>query len=156
MITFKDCAKHANGTYASLKLSPESSLQLDAFISNKIASGVDPDSYHCTIMCSRVPVPEADNIRVRLPIYAKAKGYELFSTKDGKKCLVLLIESDEINWLHNHTNYLGASYDYPEYRSHITLALDHDNVDLPIPDFDLVFDRFEVDPLDIDKIITNK
>lgn len=156
MISFKDHAKHANGTYASLKLSPESSKQLNEFISSQVASGVDPDTYHCTVMYSRVPVPEADNIRVHLPIYSKATGYEIFPSKDNTSCLVLLIDSDEIRWLHNHTNYLGASYDYPEYKPHITLASDHDNTDLKLPDFDLIFDRFEVDPLDTDKVTTNE
>jgi AraC-like DNA-binding protein len=156
MISFKQHAKHANGTYASLKLSPESSKQLNDFISSRIASGVDPSSYHCTLMYSRVPVPQTDYMIAPTPISTRAKAYEIFPSKDGKKCLVLLIDSQEVYDLHQHTMDLGASYDYPEYKPHVTLAADHDSTDLPLPDFDLIFDRFEVTPLDTDKVTTNE
>lgn len=156
MISFKQHTAHANGSYGQLILSTESQNQLSAFISNQIASGVDPTTYHCTVMYSRVPVPESENVKVHLPIHAKAKAYEIFPTKTGTNCLVLLIDSDEITSLHNHMNHLGASYDYPEYKPHVTLAADHDHTHLDLPDFDLVFDKLEVSPLDPDHVTTNE
>ena len=156
MISFKEHSKHANGTYASLILSKDSQDKLNQFMSSQIATGVDPSTYHCTVMYSRVPVPQADYVLAPTPISARAKAYEIFPSKDGKKCLVLLIDSQEANDLHQHLMDLGASYDYPEYKAHITLASDHDSTDLILPDFDLIFDRFEVTPLDTDKVTQNK
>ena len=156
MKTFKEYTKHQNGTYASLKLSKESSKILHDWCMEWIGKSVDANTYHCTIMYSRVPVPLADDITPILPIVAETNSFEIFQSGDGTNCLVLRVESPEIEKLHFQTRQLGASYDYPEYKPHVTLCVNFKDEILPIlPDFSLIFDCFKVEPLDVDLVTTN-
>lgn len=156
MKSFKEYSKHENGTYACLQLSKESSKILHDWCIDHFGKSVDPNTYHCTIMYSRVPVPLADDIKPTLPIVAKANSFEIFQSGDGSNCVVLRVESPEIEKLHFQTRQLGASYDYPEYKAHVTLCADYESDALPMPpDFELVFDKFKVEPLDVDMVTTN-
>ena len=157
MKSFKEYTKHSNGTYASLKLSEESSRVLHDWCNEYLGKSVDTDTYHCTVMYSRVPVPLADDIKVDLPIVATGNKIEVFETGHAANCVVLRVESPEIEKLYFWTRQLGASYDYPEYKAHITLCADYESDVLPSPpSFVLVFDKFEVEPLDVDTSITNQ
>lgn len=156
MKTFKEYAKRENGTYACLQLSKESSKILHDWCMDHFGKSVDPSTFHCTIMYSRVPVPLADDIKPTLPIVAKANSFEIFQSGNGSNCVVLRVESQEIEKLHFQTRQLGASYDYPEYKAHVTLCADYESDTLPIPpDFVLIFDEFKVEPLDVDMVTTN-
>jgi hypothetical protein len=46
----------------------------------------------------------------------------------------------------------GATSDYPEYKAHLTIAYDMthevDPTALPLPQFEMVFDKLHVAPLD--------
>lgn len=153
MISFKHHQKHQHGTYASLKLSAVSSNSLFDHISS-LSDRVPKEEYHTTICYSRNPSPEIESLRPELPITAKAIGYEVFPTKDNGHVLVLRVQSQAIESLHNDTVDLGATSDYPEYKAHITLAHNHQDISsLEIPTFPLVFDTFHVEGLDLDKPI---
>ena len=156
MKTFKEYTKPEKGTYACLQLSKESSKILHDWCMDRFGKSVDANTYHCTIMYSRVPVPLADDIKPTLPIAAKTNSFEIFQSGAGSKCVVLRVESPEIEKLHFQTRQLGASYDYPEYKAHVTLCADYESDELPMPpDFELVFDKFKVEPLDVDRVTTN-
>lgn len=147
-MTFKQHQKHQHGTYASLLLSAASSKQLYDHISS-LTDKVPKEEYHCTVCYSRNPVPEVENLKPDLPITAQALKYEVFPTKNGKHVLVLRIKSPELKALNQEVTDLGATSDYPEYKPHITLAMDSPNIDqLTLPTFPLVFDKFHVDGLD--------
>ena len=153
MISFKHHQKQQHGTYASLKLSAVSSNSLFDHISS-VNDRVPKGEYHTTICYSRNPVPEVENIHPNLPITAKAISYEVFPTKNDGHVLVLRIQSPEIEQLNQDITDLGAISDYPEYKAHITLAMDNPDISqLSLPTFPLVFDTFHVEGLDLDKPI---
>lgn len=152
MISFKE---HSSGTYACLELSEESSKLLHDWCMNTLGKSVDPNDYHCTVMYSRVSVPNAYEIVANTPIIACPSGFEIFPTQTGDDVLVLRIESEEIQKLYFQTRQLGATYDYDTYKPHITLA---SGVGIPLQmiNFPLVFDKFKVTPLDTSVEVKNK
>ena len=64
--TLRQYAKHKDGTYVSMDLTPESRELLDNYVemSLGLTERVDPSTYHITIIYSRTPVPSAENIRI--------------------------------------------------------------------------------------------
>ena len=149
--------KHKDGTYVALNLSKESKALLDNFVEMNLGltERVDPESYHITVIYSRTPVPSAENYLTAnspLPVEALATGYEIFPTKNDGKCLVMRLACPYATRLNSELDKQGATSDYGEYKAHITIAYDmaqEINPDtLPIPQFQLVFDKLHVAPLD--------
>lgn len=139
MLTF---VEYTSGTYSSLSLDNDSKNMIASL---NIQNPVDINKLHCTIMYSHKPVPDAYNLLPYLPIKAKAKGFDVFGD-----CLVLLLESIELHELHKDTRYLGATYDYDEYKPHITLS--ENNIEqtvslLQIPDQYITFIEYKTEPL---------
>jgi len=155
MESFKQYAKHKDGTYVSFEMSEASRKLLDNFVemSLGLTDRVDPSTYHITVIYSRTPVPSAENYQetVKLPTYAMVTGYEVFPTKNAGKCLVMRLSCPYATELNSQLTKDGATSDYSEYKPHVTLAYDtKQDLDLqfPIPQFQLEFDKMTVDPLD--------
>jgi len=139
MLTF---VEYTSGTYSSLLLDNDSKNMIASL---NIQNPVDINKLHCTIMYSRKPAPDAYSLLPYLPIKAKAKGFDVFGD-----CLVLLLESIDLYELHNATRELGATYDYDEYKPHITLSENNieQNVSLlQIPDQHIIFNEYKTEPL---------
>lgn len=153
-----EARKHKNGTYVSFLLSKESCKQLDEFLEDQgIYERTDPATYHCTIAYSKTPCPLATTLDYPSSSSATAEKYELFPQKAGGNCLVLRIGSETAHRYHRKLKDLGASYDYSEYKPHITLAANYKgSIPAVLPDFKLEFKGFEVTPLDEDLTVTNK
>jgi len=69
---------------------------------------------------------------------------------DDRSLLVMKVAAPELESLHREAVAMGASYDYPEFNAHLTLSdsFGGDASSLPqLPDFDLVADRYIVEPL---------
>lgn len=158
-------AKHKDGTYVSLEMSEESRALLDHFVEMNLGltERVDPKTYHITIIYSRTPVPTAENLLdmpTMLPVEALATGYEVFPTKNDGKCLVMKIACPYATKLNAQLTREGATSDYSEYKAHVTIAYDMDQeVDphnLPLPQFQLTFNKLNVAPLDPQFVPENK
>ncbi|AEJ90208.1 RNA ligase [Acinetobacter phage ZZ1] len=110
------------GTYAAVKFSNDT---LDALCDLqdklKLFDATPRDKLHSTICYSRVFVPfkPMDN----LGIIAYAKDFEIFE-HNGKRALVLLLDSPYLHSRFAYAQALGATYDFPDYQPHITLAYD--------------------------------
>jgi hypothetical protein len=147
-------SKHKDGTYVSFQMDGNTRALLDRFVEINLglAERVASSTYHITVIYSRTPVPAAEDYSGNSTAVASAVAYEVFPTKDGDKCLVLRINSAEASTLNNHLTKLGATSDYDEYKPHVTIAynaeMPEDLTILPLPQFPLVFDRIEVEPLD--------
>jgi 2'-5' RNA ligase len=154
--TFKQYAKHKDGTYVSLEMSESSRKLLDNFVKMNLGleERVNPSTYHITVIYSRTPVPTAENYEEHalLPTHAMITGYEVFPTKHDGKCLVMRINCPYATHLNSLLTKEGATSDYSEYKPHVTLAYDitqEINPDtLPLPQFQLEFDTMKVEPLD--------
>lgn len=157
LASLKQYAKHKDGTYVSLNLSKESKALLDNFVEMNLGltERVDPSTYHITVIYSRTPVPTAENLLdmpSNLPVEALATGYEVFPTKNDGDCLVMRLACPYATRLNSELTKQGATSDYAEYKPHLTIAYDiTQKVDpntLPIPQFQLIFDKLNVDALD--------
>ena len=154
--TFKQYAKHKDGTYVSLEMSDESRQLLDHYVEMNLGltERVDPSTFHITVIYSRSPVPSAENLLnmpTMLPVEAMATGYEVFPTKNDGKCLVMRITCPYATRLNAQLTKEGATSDYSEYKAHVTIAYDMDQeIDphtLPVPQFQLEFNKLNVEPL---------
>jgi len=136
-------ADHSSGTYAALVPDAASQLKLDELCKRL---GIEtPDYLHCTVVYSDVPVPVIEEINPDLPITSQTKGFDIFDTKEGKKCLVIRISSEDIYELHKQTRVLGANYHFPEYKPHVSLSMDYQETTIPkLPQMTITFDKFEV------------
>lgn len=160
--TLKQYAKHKDGTYVSMLLSKESKELLDTFTTQNLGltDKIDPSTYHTTLIYSRTPVPDAENYEFPSSVNATASEYELFDTKQGNKCLVLKLNCPRAHEINSDLNKMGATSDYSEYKPHITICYDYDGLteisELPVPSFELVFDDFQILPLDVNYKAPNK
>lgn len=150
-------AEQQQGVYASAILTDESKQQLYDFVDKNLNldKKTAKEDYHTTVVYSRKPfgVKFGDVPLTPLAVLTtKATGYELFNTQDGGKCLVLKLDSPFLTSLHNAYIGAGASYDYDEYKPHITLCYNFTGElgALPLPDFDIQYDKLEIKPLDTD------
>ena len=154
MKTFREYLKEAEdiekkGTFGALHIIKESRNELhDWLTDHEIPEILDKNDYHCTIVFSTKPVPEVADIPVKFPIKAKVKEWKVLGTDD---LLVAVLESNKIVKLFNKTIEMGAKTDYPSFIPHISLAM-HYKGQMPkeIPEFEIVFDKFKVGPLDAD------
>jgi len=152
--SLKEYAKHKDGTYVALQMSQGSKDLLDNFVRSNLGleERVSKDSYHVTVIYSRTPVPDAEKIKGEHHAMALCTGYDMFSTKDGGKCLVMRVNCTNATELNAMLTRMGATSDYPEYKAHITIAYnimqEMDPNTLPLPVFSLYFDELHVDPLD--------
>jgi hypothetical protein len=152
--TLTQYARHKDGTYVAILMDTISKNLLDVFTTQNLGltEKVDPAGYHCTIIYSRTPVPAAETIKYPTKVVAHVMGYDVFTTKDGGKCLVMRLHCPQAFELNAALNKLGATSDYPEYKPHVTISYNYtgdiDPTKLPIPQFPLVFDDHEVSPLD--------
>ena len=154
MISFRDHIRHKDGTYVALLMKKPSRDLLDNFVEMNLGldERIDPDTYHITVIYSKMPVPDAEALERKTNATAKCTGYEVFPTKTGDKCLVMRMECTEAVRLNAHLQTKGAVSDYDTYKPHVTICYNYQGPDdvsvLPLPQFEMEFDKVEVKPLD--------
>nr|7T26_A Chain A, Acb1 [Erwinia phage FBB1]7T27_A Chain A, Acb1 [Erwinia phage FBB1] len=110
-----------SGLYVAAKFSESTLDALEELQrSLKLPNPVPRDKLHTTIVYSRVNVP----YKVASGSFEIADKGKLtvFETQSGNRALVLEMDSDYLSARHSYAKALGASYDYPDYRPHITLS----------------------------------
>lgn len=110
--------------YAALRVSPGSANALHNWaLAQGIAEPVAAGELHITTVYSRTPVPLYRTLdsQARETLYPSGYRLALFGEPDSP-ALVLLVESDLARSSHDYAVDLGAQFDYPVYRPHITLA----------------------------------
>lgn len=133
------------GTYAAVKFSQKTIDQIAQYIKeNDIPNGTPPDKLHCTVLYSRKYCPDYEpQGKIDPPMIGECGKLEVWESK-GKlrdkpptRCLVLKFSCPELVERHNELmDDHGATYDFPEYKTHITLSYDigdMDESDLPDP-----------------------
>jgi 2'-5' RNA ligase len=84
-----------------------------------------PDaSFHTTLIYSRKPtvLPKLQSHKLYKASFNKL---EIFNTRDGKRCLVIRLDSPELQTRHRQLMQdLDASYDFDQFLPHITLSYD--------------------------------
>jgi hypothetical protein len=147
----------ADGTYSKAVLSASSSDKIGKILDMlNIPNQVSCHSLHTTIVYSRSVCDEIRNIPIILPIKATPKRFDLFDSGGNTTCLVLILESEGLDFLHHHSReFYSATHDFPEYHPHITLSYDYP-FSMPLSEDiisyigELEFDQYIVEPLIFD------
>lgn len=111
-----------SGTYIGVRYD-ESSVRKLLNLTSKIPNGVLKDKLHSTIIYSRVKIdiPLLDNMD-----WSAIPGkIEYWDTQDGKRAVILNVKCTDMIDRHKYImETTKATYDYDEYKPHITLSYD--------------------------------
>jgi hypothetical protein len=146
--------KTMQGTYVGLRVLPESATKIKQFCEQngiKIDTSKFEDELHTTVIYSR----KVHNIQPEpLCVHAcEFLDFEIFSTDDGKKVLVIRLNAPSV--VARHLKLMAehdATYDFPVYQPHVSLCYDYegDVTGLPLIDFPIFLGNEYVEPLDLD------
>lgn len=136
---------HSAGTYAALYLSPQSQRQLADWLDEQGIEHDDPAEFHCTVMYSQTPMPQAEAVAGPVSVTATVTGWELL----GDRATVLLVRCIKAEQIHKLFMDQGASHSWPQYIPHVTINSDQhlENPSDQLPTFRLTFDRLEARPI---------
>lgn len=119
----------------------------------RVPNLIPKDDFHTTIQYSRADVPgyEVDGSMGGKVANSGSIYFEKFKKPDQPSCLVMRFDSPVLQLRHDYGRLLGASYDFSQYKPHITLSYDVPD-DFYIGDDkfvrDLIIDHEEASPLD--------
>lgn len=133
--------------YVAATPSPETKDAISKFISdNGIPNPIPHEELHTTILYSRKPTDEP-NLKSVCRYQGEVTGFEVWDTKTANsksgKALVMKVRCSDLDGRHAKLmKELDASYDFPEYKTHITLSYDCGALNpnkLPVPSFKIVY-----------------
>ena len=136
LLSLSQHAKHKDGTYVAFELSKQSQDQLSEFVKEHLLienSGVDPKTYHTTVIYSRTPVAYTEHLLREIDTTATCSGYDIFGHDKTENSLVILIDCPLARKLNDALTKMGASSDYPVYRAHVTIARNYDGQVVNLP-----------------------
>jgi hypothetical protein len=111
--------------YVAVKPDPNSVKYFDKLIAeHNIPNPLSTSKLHCTLIYSKKPtvIPQIQVHRIYRGTIDK---FDVFDTRDGKRCLVAKIISPDLMQRHRELMIeLDASYDFPDYIAHISLSYD--------------------------------
>jgi hypothetical protein len=138
------------GLYVCVKFKPETIDQIVGFQkANGIPNPVEANDLHSTIVYSRKRIIWTPNTRINLRVNTDSSLLETWDTGSDKKCLVWHYNSPYQHRRFNEAIAAGATYDFPEYKCHITLSYDCDDFALNIkPNFPILLDTEYMEDLD--------
>jgi hypothetical protein len=122
-----EAGKEPDGTYVGVKLSKESKKKLaELQKSLNVPNPLNSDDMHVTVIYSRKYLPEFKSKgKLEKPIKAKLEKLEIFPARNEKNCLVVKLKSPELTKRHKEImKEHGATYDWDEYKPHVTLSYD--------------------------------
>ena len=132
MITFKEyLMENSLGTYAAVKPTNIFSTILDSVAKSlDIPNIVDKNEFHSTLLYSRKSLPTL-KLDSNLTYQAKIKSIEVWPNHDKKtNVLVIVLDCPELKDRHKYLmKKYNATYDYPEFKPHLTLSYDIGNFD---------------------------
>jgi len=146
------------GTYAKLLPSEDTRNKIALIMTMfNLENHTSPRDLHVTLIYSR---SECNIVKetVGLPVRANGKAFSIFANANGGNCLVVELESEEMQSLHKRfiTDH-GATHSYDSYKPHLTLSYDYNSTDVPSDTmlehfYHLCFDQVVVEPLSFDWI----
>lgn len=114
---------------------------------------IDPESLHVTLMYSKrgnPDLPPSDTYKVAEPLTLELLG-------DEKNCLVLVLDSPDLEMRHEQLSVYGLAHTFSPYKPHITLTYEYEGEEFDDavlydgngePILELAFDSEYIEPLD--------
>lgn len=131
-------ANDTRGTYAAVKFDKATVDAIQDYIDeNQLPNPVAPAKMHTTVLYSRKYCPKYKAQGEILPHWTgKPIGFEVWESQGKlrdeptKRCLVLRYECDALSDRHKELmKEHDATYDFPDYKPHITLSYDIGDID---------------------------
>lgn len=142
----KDEEPQASGLYACIKPNPVSASRICGWFSMCGFEVLLPSDLHTTLMYDEshdfgeyAPKVVKERLFAPAPV-AKVTGFEKFGSE--KDCLVMTLESKDLDAIHKELKGVGLKHSYPSFRAHITLSYDGKDIktsNLEMPPFPVVF-----------------
>ncbi len=131
-----EIAKH-KGTYAGVRFSDDTKKLIEKYLDdNKIPNAISPDKLHTTLLYSRKYLPEYKALGTYpKPLIGTPGKFDVWksSNEDGSSANCLVIEFDCPDLSKRHKELMDeheGTYDFPTYKTHITLSYDIGNMDI--------------------------
>ncbi|TFG95161.1 hypothetical protein E4H12_13870 [Candidatus Thorarchaeota archaeon] len=130
------------GTYAGVRFDEPTKLKLQKYVEdNEIPNSTSPEKYHTTVLYSRKHLPnyKAPGV-IQPPMTGNPSGLSAWDTQGENgpktKCLIFQYDSPELSARHSSLmKEHEATFDYPEYKPHVTLSYDIGDMDISsLPD----------------------
>ncbi len=141
------------GTYVEFAVNQESEDAINGWLASMGFSS--RKNLHVTTVYSRKPVDYRPKVAVARVITQPEEYGFIFLKSDLGLCMCLSIENLLFHLSHTKAERLGATWDYPTYLPHLTLAYDISESDflgrrLTLPDFTITFSGEMVSELNED------
>lgn len=125
------------GTYAAVRFDDKTVKALEKFIKdNKIPN--PNDNWHTTLLYSRKHLPKyLPEKEYQTPYTGTPTEFEIWPSKDKKNVLVLTFSCPQLYQRHHKLmQQHGATYDFDEYKPHVTFSYDVGDFDIKkLPEF---------------------
>jgi len=150
ILILSDLYETGAGTFIGIRLTQESTARLVGWMDSCLIESPEPaDQIHITLLMSHTnPIPHMPmKYDPTVPIFKENYNIDLFGEK--KNIMVLTFESDFLQNRHTALRKkYGVSWDWPDYKPHITLTTEIQEIatDLEPPDFDLELSHEYVEP----------
>ncbi len=138
------------GTYAGVRFSEGTKRAIEGYIKdNKIPNGIVPSKMHTTLLYSRKHLPDYNPTgKYDKPLIGTPTTFDVWksSNEDGNDTSCLVLEYDCPELVKRHKFLMDeheATYDYPKYKTHITLS--YDIGDMNIKDLPKFTDDIEIE-----------
>ena len=149
--------RRKTGTYVSTTFTKDTINRLHAWAEEQNfgpgSSLTKMDDYHCTIIYSRKTLDDDVQINRFVQYDCTPIHFSVFPYNENSKCLVLELKAHGLTKIHEDMIAAGATHDYPDFKPHITIALDvpsdFKTDALTLPKFHLQTLRVKSEPLDL-------
>ena len=121
------------GTYVGAKPSEESKTHLTKLQKDiNVPNPIPVSKMHVTLIYSRKYLPDfKPRGKLKEVIKTTPTKLDIFKSKEGVNVLVVILESEALTNRHNHImDTHEATYDYDEYKPHLTLSYDCGDFDV--------------------------
>lgn len=147
-------AAETRGTYAAVKFDEDTKDAILEYIKeHDIPNPISRDKMHCTVLYSRKYCPDYEPLgKIDPPWIGEPTKFEVWESRgklrdeEPKRCLVLKFKCDKLNERHKELmDEHDATYDFPEYKTHITLSYDIGDMDeTKLPDIHKFLDVIKI------------
>ncbi len=132
-----------NGTYAGVRFSDKTNQAIIEFCKKyKVPNPVAAAKLHTTVLYSRKPLPNYTAAgKYDKPLIGEPTKWSVWDSQDKSKCLILEYKCSKLKERHKELmDEHEATYDFPEYKTHVTLSYDIGDFELdglPMLDSDI-------------------
>lgn len=137
LLTEQSSEPETKGTYAAVKFDKKTTDALKKYmVDNDIPNPLRREKMHTTLLYSRKYCPDYEPLgKIDPPWIGEPLEFEVWKSKpkdggEGSNCLVLRFKCEQLDKRHEKLmKELDATYDFPDYKTHITLSYDIGDMD---------------------------